>query len=64
MYIHVGMCVWRPEVEVSLIALGLIFLKHGLSLNLELANSATLADQWALGIILSPLPQGRDYKCV
>lgn len=53
-------CVWRPEESIwvpSSILLHWIFLTQGISLNLSLADSANLAVQGALGILLS-LPWG------
>lgn len=38
------------------------FLRHGLSLNLELSNSGRLPSQQVPGSLLSPFPQHWDYR--
>lgn len=54
-------CVWRSEVSVRCLSLSFLFWGQDFSLNLDLSDSAWLADQWISGICPSQLHQFWGY---
>lgn len=68
MYLHICKCacVWRSEVSdsVFLFLSPRYFLSHSFLLNLELTDSAGMADQKAPGMLLSLGPQCWGHRHV